>query len=82
MKFKYVGPLDEVSVDAIGVTVKKGGVVDVPEWVAGRAPVEHTNEDGTPKILPNGKPSRDLGEGLLAQPDVWQPVATAKKKES
>lgn len=65
-KFKYVGPLDEVDVL---VRVKRGEVVDVPASAAGRAPSEERDPD-TDELI-----SRDLGSGLLAQPELWQPQA-------
>lgn len=66
MRFKYVGPVDEVEVL---VRVKRGEVIDVPASVAGR-PYSEERDPDTDEVL-----SRDLGEGLLAQPSLWEPQA-------
>ncbi len=62
--FTYVGPFDEVD---ITIRVKRGEQVGVPEAFAGRPYSEEVDAD-TGEVL-----SRDLGEGLLAQPDAWAP---------
>lgn len=67
-KFKYVGPVDEVE---ILVRVKRGEVIDVPASVAGR-PYSEERDPDTDEVT-----SRDLGEGLLAQPELWEPQAEA-----
>lgn len=74
MKFTYIGPFDEVEVPALGRNVKQGETVDAPAAIAGRAPSTIQDDDGNDVT--------DLGEGLLAQPDNWQPVKAATKKES
>lgn len=60
--FTYTGPLDEVD---LHVRVKRGEQIGVSDACAGRPYSEELDEDG--EVV-----SRDLGEGLLAQPDTWR----------
>lgn len=60
MLIEYVGHHDEVEIDGYGL-VKPGEPVDVPDALAGRAPVGHRADKDF-----------DPGEGLLAQPANWQ----------
>lgn len=62
MRFTYIGPNDAVD---IVVRVQRGDSIDVPESAAGRP--AHTEYDDDGNLV-----SRDLGEGLLAQPELWQ----------
>lgn len=71
MELKYVGPSEEVNVPSLGVNVKQGETIEVSAAVAGRAYSEKRGKDGETVV--------DLGEGLLAQHDNWQPVKEAKK---
>lgn len=109
MKIRNVSPLGELRIHprgAIGwdpdsptaITVPAGGVVDLPDEVAGRPPSpEHvaahvalmadaagslSHEERS--ALVERFVSSDAGAGLLAQWDVWQPVdvKAAKGKAS
>ena len=67
MWVEYVGHHAEVEVDGYGLAVP-GVPVDVPDYLAGRAPSGHRTDDDF-----------DPGEGLLAQPVNWRtPTAKAK----
>lgn len=73
MKFTYIGTAE---VETLGRVVKPGDVVEVsPEvggWVESRTVLD---DDGA-------EVTQTYGEGLAAQPDLWQPVKTTTKKES
>lgn len=73
-KISYTGPFDAVEVPALGRDVKNGETVDAPAAVAGRAPTVTKDESGNDVV--------DLGDGLLAQSDNWQPAPPARRKES
>ena len=93
MKVKYCGPFDEVEV--AGQKVKRGHQFEVSDEVAGKAPDPRWAEAQAELVdAVNGTPDHDraaklrdeiagldFGEGLLAQPDNFQPV-TAKAKEA
>jgi hypothetical protein len=94
MKITYVGPFDAVEVPVGGrfVTVKNGEPIDLPVALAGRPPAERLSEIldvELPAVFDNHEARSaliaelatvDAGEGLLAQPSNWQPVAPAKKE--
>lgn len=71
MRIQYVGPFDSVEVPGIPEPVARGGVVDVDDKLAGRAP-STAAEDGN-KVV-------DQGEGLLAQVDNWQPAPKQRRR--
>ena len=98
MRVTLVCPVSESRVlPGVGV-VAAGEAVDVPDALAGRAPSWRPLVQG--EVLPAGTQTRildegsprertevlDLGVGLLAQPDVWQPAPgrgkTLPSKES
>jgi hypothetical protein len=63
----YVGPFDEVEIAGTTLLCRRGQTVEVPAEIAGKEP---TGEPGTKRYQP--------GEGLLAQPDNWQPGAKTR----
>jgi len=93
VKFKYVGPFDEVEV--AGQKVKRNHQFDVSDEVAGQAPDPRRAEamaeladavSGLPDHVRAAELRDELGrleigDGLLAQPENFQPV-TAKAKEA
>jgi hypothetical protein len=91
MKFKCVSPFD---IDFDGRTVKIGEVIDVSAQVAGHAPdptlvplMHELHQAITDRLHPLVSELRqrigalDMGDGLLAQPDNWQPVVAQAKKD-
>lgn len=65
MQVTYTGPYDEVEIPALGVVVKRGETVDVPDADAGRPASVIQDDDGNDVL--------DPGEGLLAQAGNWLP---------
>ena len=94
MKFKYVGPFDEVEV--AGQKVKRNHQLEVSDEVAGKAPDPRRAEAMVELVdAVSGHPDHvraaelrdelgrlEIGDGLLAQPDNFQPVSTGKTKET
>ena len=92
MKLKYTGPHDEVELPN-GLTVKRGGTVDVDAELAGTSPdprlavamlelheaISNHDHPGAAKLREE-IPTLSYGTGLLAQFDNWQ-VAANKKDE-
>jgi hypothetical protein len=77
-RVSYVGGHDEVEIAATGQTCKRGESIEVDDDLAGRPPKgDPLDADGNPN------PDYDYGEGLLAQPDNWQPAkkSTGSKSE-
>lgn len=72
MRIQYVGPFDSVEVPGIPEPVARGGVVDVDDKLAGRAPSAAVDDDGNEVV--------DQGEGLLAQVDNWQPAPKQRRR--
>lgn len=87
---EYLGGSDEVHIVAAGVTVQRGGTVDVPAEVAGREPGEwHPFGEADPehwpaKLAEDGSMilTHDPGEGLLAQVDTWRRAAPVKGRKT
>lgn len=90
VKVKYVGPFDEIEV--AGQTVKRNHQFDVADDVAGHPPEPRWAEAQAELVdAVSGHPDHvlaaqlrdeiatlDMGEGLLAQPDNFQPVTAGK----
>lgn len=82
VRVQYVGPHDAVEVVAVGVTARRGEVMELGGSVAGRvpggwSPVESGGpvDDGRQyRRAGSGWEARDPGAGLLAQEDVWVPA--------
>ena len=77
MHIRYVGPFDEVEIAASGDVVARGATVEVPAEIAGRPPKGDRFVDAG-AANPVRNPDFDPGEGLLAQPDAWQPAKASK----
>lgn len=75
MKFTFQGGSE---VDFLGSVVKPGDVVDVPDHLVGWAETRTVVDDDGLEV------AQVVGEGVLAQPDLWAPVTESKnsKKES
>ena len=80
VEVQYVGPIDEVRLPTLGITVKRGGTVKVSAEVAGMAPgAWHVAGDADPLDWPRrlGEDgvtveTYDPGSGLLAQTDNFK----------
>lgn len=70
MKIKNVSGQPR-QIAATGQEVDAGGITDVRKEFAGRPPKGDPGDD-----------NYDPGEGLLAQPDNWQPVASKASKDT
>jgi hypothetical protein len=90
MKVKYVGPFDAVELDGVGV-VHRNHQIEVTPALAGRPPAARVAaahaelveamaaaDHHRSKALREEIIDLDHGEGLLAQPDNWEPVKTSK----
>lgn len=86
MLVRYVGPSDAVEVGPY--SARKGDTIDVPADLAGRPPVPRlaeamrelhdaveAHDHSRAVALRDEITDLDFGAGLLAQPEVWQPVA-------
>ena len=84
VKVRNVNPLGAVTVNLEGdkVDVAAGAVISVAPEVAGRAAAWRSPRDGDDLAFMECRHDddftvtevHDLGEGLLAQPDNWQPA--------
>lgn len=89
MRVKYCGPLDEVELVGVG-TVQRGEVLNVPKELLGRAPGYVTqmvaqvelDEDGTARLVEADAEVWDPGEGLLGQPENWEPAEARPRRTS
>ena len=91
MKIVNVSPLGDLEIDVLGLLVRAGQTVDVPDAVAGRQPEPRVAEceaelvaataaldHARAKALREEWPTLDHGAGLLAQPGNWRPAAAPK----
>lgn len=82
---QYIGPSSGVQVPGLGITAERGVPCKVGAAAAGRAPgpwraVTAEDPDWWPRRLDPADQettqTRDPGEGLLAQEDVWVAVVS------
>lgn len=85
---QYVGGHDSVDLPTLGISVKRGAVIDVSADVAGHQagewhPAVDADDPDWPRYV-DGETTfcKDPGAGLLAQWESWLPVAANPAKST